>query len=307
MGRRWRRTPGEGEERPVLAGLMTGPWAWLLGVAAAAAVARWLLATVAPALLDLSLSRWAGPALELVAFAALLAWFELAGAGRPARVRAPLRAGLLLSTLAAAVALLPSTGESPSPAEPPARVVRLVLAGTLPTLLAAAAIGCVLLAFLHLPPAATTRPPWPRSLPALAGLAWGIDAAVGLWWLARFEPASPDEAALLWPQLLSSAARVAAVGLAVVLAFAVVTRRPSLTRPAAIAALAGALLLVLAWSLLLQLAATWLVPFLPLAVGAAIFGAPVLLASFAGTALLTIAAATPRAASRAERAGSVPS
>lgn len=98
---------------------------------------------------------------------------------------------------------------------------------------------------------------------------------------------------------------MAAVGLAVVLAFAVVTRRPPLTRPAARAALAGALLLVLAWSFLPQLAATWLVPVLPLALGAAIFSAPVLLAAFAGTALLAVAAAAPQAASRAERASNL--
>jgi hypothetical protein len=306
MATRWIRDPGESEDRAALAGLVTGPWAWLLRVAAAAAVTRWLLAAVAPAVLDLSLSRWAAPALEVAALAALLGWFALAGAGRPARVRGLMLAGLLLSILAAALVLLPSAGEAPSAADPPARVVRLMLAGTLPSLLAAAAIGCFLLAFLRLPAAATTRPPWPRSLPAVAGLAWGIDAAVGLWWLARFEPASPDQAALLWPEVLLSAARMAAVGLAVVLAFAVPTRRPPLTRPAARAALAGALLLVLAWSLLPQLAATWLVPVLPLALGAAIFSAPVLLASFAGTALLTVAAAAPPARSRTERASGVP-
>jgi hypothetical protein len=294
MAKRWVESPDEGEDRAALAGLVTGPWSRLLGVAATAAVAWWLLVAVTPALLGLALPRWAGPALEVAAFAALLAWFVLAGAGRPARARGLVLAGLLLSILAEALVLLPSAGEAPSPADPPARVVRLVLAGTLPTLLAAA-IGCFLLAFLRLPATAPTRPPWPRSLPAFAGLAWGIDAAVGLWWLARFEPASPDEAALLWPEALLSAARMAAVGLAVVLAFAVVTRRPLLTRPAARAALAGALLLAFAWSFLPQLAATWLVPFLPLALGAAIFSAPVLLASFAGAALLTVVAAAPPA------------
>ena len=291
MAKRW--FGDLGEDRAALAGVVTGPWAWLLAVAAAAAVTRWLLAAVTPVLLDLTLSRWAGPALEVAAFAALLAWFELTAASRPARLRAPVWAALLLATVAAAVALLPSAGESPSPADSPARVARLVLLGTLPNLLAAAAIGGFLLAFLRLP-GAGTRPPWPRPLPAVAGLAWGIDAAVGLWGLARFEPASPDAAALLWPGALSAAVRPATVALAVVLAFAVATRRASLTRPAARAALTGALLLVVAWSLLLQLAASWLVPLLPLALGSAIFGAPVLLASFAGTALLAVAVATPQ-------------
>jgi hypothetical protein len=293
MAKRWFEGPDEGEHRAALAGLVTGPWSWLLGVAAATAVAWWLVVAVTPALLDLTFSRVAASVLEVAAFAALLAWFELAGAGLPARLRAPLRAGLLLATLAAAVGIFPSAGELPAPADSPARVVHLVLLGTLPSLLAVVVIGCFLLAFLRLP-APAALPPWPRLLPAVAGLAWGIDAVIGLWWLATFDPASPDEAALLWPEVLLSAARMAAVGLAVVLAFAVATRRPSLTRPAASAALTGALLLALGWSFLPQLAATWLVPQLPLALGAAIFSAPVVLASFAGTALITVAAATPQ-------------
>ena len=135
---------------------MAGPWAWLLRVAAAAAVTRWLLAAVAPVVLDLSLARWAGPALEVVAFAALLAWFELAGAGRPARGRGLVLAGLLLSILAAALVLLPSAGEAPSAADPPARVVRLALAGTLPSLLASFA-GTALLTVAAAAPQAASR------------------------------------------------------------------------------------------------------------------------------------------------------
>ena len=67
MGTRWIRDPGEdeGEDWAALAGLVAGPWAglvagpwaWLLRVAAAAAVTRWLLAAVAPVVLDLSLAR----------------------------------------------------------------------------------------------------------------------------------------------------------------------------------------------------------------------------------------------------------
>ena len=58
MGTRWIRDPGEdeGEDWAALAGLVAGPWAWLLRVAAAA-VTRWLLAAVAPVVLDLSLAR----------------------------------------------------------------------------------------------------------------------------------------------------------------------------------------------------------------------------------------------------------
>jgi hypothetical protein len=161
----------------------------------------------------------------------------------------------------------------------------------------AAAIACYLVAFLGLP-APAAPPPWPRVLPVVAGLAWAADSAVGLWWLARFEPAGPDDAVLLWPGVLLSAARVAAAGLAVVLVFVVADRRPALARPAAKAGLAGALLLVLAWSFSLQLVISWLVPHLPQTLGSAIFGAPVLLAGFTGTALLAVAAAAPQTPSR---------
>jgi hypothetical protein len=110
--------------------------------------------------------------------------------------------------------------------------------------------------------------------------------------------AGPDDAVLLWPGVLLPAARVAAAGLAVVLVFVVADRRPALARPAAKAGLAGALLLVLAWSFSLQLVISWLVPHLPQTLGSAIFGAPVLLAGFTGTALLAVAAAAPQTPSR---------
>ncbi len=293
----WR---GVGEDGAAPAGLLPRPGSWLLGAAVAAAVARWLLVAITPALVDASWLRWAAPVLEVAAFAALLGWFERAAVDRPARLRRPVRAGLVLATLAAALALVSGPGELPSPADPASRALRLALVGTMPSLLGAAAVGCLLLAFAGLPAPATARPPWPRLHPVVAGLAWGIDAAVGLWWLTQFEPATPDEAALLWPGVLLSAVRVAAVGLAVAVAFLVADRRPVMTRPAARAALAGALLLVLAWSFILQLATSWLVPLLPQVLGAAIFGAPVLLAGFAGTALLAVAAAAPQTPSRAE-------
>ena len=147
----------------------------------------------------------------------------MAAAGRPGRVRVPMLAGLLLATLGAALALLPEpNGRRHRTARPHAREL---LRSALPTLLGAAAVACYLVAFLGLPGRAEPGPPWPRLLPAVAGLAWGIDTAVGLWWLARFEPATPDEAALLWPAVLLSAGRVAATGLAIVLV--VRARRPA--------------------------------------------------------------------------------
>lgn len=127
----------------------------------------------------------------------------------------------------------------------------------------------------------------------------GIDSAVGLWWLARYEPATPDEAARLWPAVLLSAGRVAATGLAVVLVFVLADRRRAMTWPAAGAGLAGAILLALAWSLTLQLGIGWLVPLLPQALGSVVLSAPVLLAGFAGTALVAVAAAA-QAPSRVE-------
>jgi hypothetical protein len=292
--RRW--LPGWGGAADGGAGLVPGTGSWLLGAAVAAAGARWLLAALTPELLGASWLDWAARVLDLAAFAALLVWFNLAAAGRPARLRAPMRAGLLLAALSVGVALLPGAGELPPVADAP-RALGLMVPGWLPSLLGAAAVACYLVAFLGLP-APAARPPWPRVLPVVAGLALAADAAVGLWWLAWFEPASPDEAVLLWPGVLLSAARVAAAGLAVVLVFVVADRRPALARPAARAGLAGALLLVLAWSFSLQLLISWLVPQLPPTLGSAIFGAPVLLAPFAGTALLAVAAAAPQTASR---------
>ena len=286
----WR--DGKGDEA-ALAGMLAGPGSWLLRLAVAAALARWLLAALTPGPLDLPWPLWAARLLDTAAFAALLTWFGTAAAGRPARVRVPMRAGLLLATLGAALTLLPEPG-GPAPA------TRELLLGTLPTLLGAAAVACYLVAFLGLPGRAAPGRPWPRLLPAVAGLAWGIDTAVGLWWLAQFEPATPEEAVLLWPGVLLSAGRAAAAGSAVVLAFVIADRRPAMARPAARAGLAGAILLVLAWSLTLQLGISWLVPLLPQTLGSVVLSAPVLLTGFAGTALVAVAAAAPQAPSRVD-------
>ncbi len=277
-----------------LAGTLAGPGSWLLGVAVVAALARWLLAALTPQLLSASWLHRAAQVLDTAAFAAVAGWFAVAAAGRPARVR--VLAGLVLATLGAALALLPEPIWAPDGSAP---LAPELLLSAIPTLLGAAAVACYLAAFLGLPGRAESGPPWPRILPALAGLAWGIDSAVGLWWLARYEPATPDEAALLWPAVLLSAGRVAATGLAVVLVFVLADRRPAMTWPAARAGLAGAILLALAWSLTLQLGIGWLVPLLPQALGSVVLSAPVLLAGFAGTALVAVAAAA-QAPSRAE-------
>jgi hypothetical protein len=281
---------GGGTGRP---GMLPGPRSWLLGLAAAAALARWALAALTPRLLG---PAWLDPAarlLDVAAAAALLAWFWGAAARRPARVRAPMLAGLLLATMAAGLALLVAPPEPPVPGDSALRALELFLRGLLPNLLGVAALACYLRAFLGLPGRAGPRPSWPRALPVAAGLAWGIDLAVGLGWLVRFEPA-PGEAALVWHGAVLWLTQGAAVGLAIVLAFVVLDRRPSLPRPAARAGLAGAVLLALAWSLAVRLATGWLVPLLPPALWPGLSVAPVLLAGFAGTALLAVAAAGPQ-------------
>jgi hypothetical protein len=299
VGHRWRPGPGEGGTVPgwtVLTGWLPDPRSWLLGLAVAAALSRWALAALTLQLLG---PTWAGPAaraLALAAAAALLAWFRDAGRPRPGQVRVPMLAGLLLATLGAGLAFLLGPAEWAPPVESVPRALELFLRDESPNLLGLAALACYLSALRGLPGRAAPRPPWPRVLPAAAGLAWGLDLAVGLYWLARFEPA-PGEAVLTWYGALVLAMRATAVGLALVLVLVVLDRRPGLSRPAAQDGLAGAVLLALAWSLAVQVAAGWLVPHLPQVLAPGLFAAPVVLGGFAGTALLAVAAADPQASS----------
>jgi hypothetical protein len=266
---------------------------WLLGAALAAAVTGWTLAAVTPELLDQGWLNGAVLALEVGAYAALLAWFRIAARGRPGRVRAAMLAGLALATLAAGLAFLPGSVDPPSTTDPAGRALGLALGATLPALLGVAALGGYLVAFLALPVPASPRRPWPRALPVAAGLAWGIDLAVGLAWLARVEPTGPGEAVPVWYGALGSAVRAAGVGLAIVLVFVVLDRHPSLSPRAVRAGLAGGALLILAWSVTLQLATSPLFILLPQTLAIALFSAQVILAGFAGTALLAAAAAEP--------------
>lgn len=208
-------------------------------------------------------------------------------------------AGLLLATLGAGLALLLGPAEWGLPSDSAWRALGLFLRGEVPSLLGVAALACYLRAFLGLPDRTGPRAPWPHALPVAAGLAWGIDLTVGLGWLARSEPA-PGEAALAWYGVLVVAVRATAVGLALVLVFVVLDRRVSLPRPAARDGLADAALLVLAWSLAVQLALSWLVPHLPQDLMAGFSVAPVVLGGFAGTALLAVAAAQPQTRSSAD-------
>jgi hypothetical protein len=203
-------------------------------------------------------------------------------------------AGLLLVTLGAGLALLLGPAEPAAPTDSAWAGLGLFLRDSYPSLFGVAALACYLSAYRALPSRAAPRPPWPRALPAAAGLAWGLDLAVGLYWLARYVPA-PGEAALTWYGVLVSATRAAAVGLAIVLAFVVLDRRPGLSRPAARAGLAGALLLALVWSMAVAIGSSQLLPHLPQVLVPALFAAPTVLAGFTGTALLAVAAADPQA------------
>ena len=69
---------------------------------------------------------------------------------------------------------------------------------------------------------------------------------------------------------------------------------PGLVLGDAFSFLAGAVLLALAWSPAIQVAASWQVPRLPQVLIPAIFAAPTILAGFAGTALLAVAAVDPQ-------------
>jgi hypothetical protein len=292
--REWAVVLDDGYQLPVAHRWLPGPRSWLLGVAVAAALSGWALTALTPWLLGPSWARPAVRALDVTAMAALLGWFLGASGQRPGRVRAPMGTGLLLATLGAGLALLLGPAEWAPPFDSVLQALGLFLRDSLPSLLGVAALACYLSAFRGLPVPAGPRPAWPRALPVAAGLAWGLDLAVGLSWLARFAPA-PGEAVLTWYGVLVVAMRATAVGLAVVLAFVVLDRRPGLSRPAAGAGLAGAVLLALAWSLAVQVGSSWLVPHLPQVLVPGLFVAPAVLAGFAGTALLAVAAADPQA------------
>ena len=274
-----------------LGGVGPGQDRWLLGVAVAAAGLRWVLNVASPQLIGAGWLAPAGWALHVLGFAALLVWFGVAGLDHPPRVRAPMLAGLLLAALAPVVRLLlPSPMEVPSPSDSLPELLARHAAEWVPSLLWAAAVACYLVAFLGLPGRAAPRPPWPRVLPVAAGLAWGIDLAVGLTWLGRFQPLEERGAATAWYGALQLVTGAVALGLAVVLAFVVLDRRAGgMARRPARAGLAGAVLLALGSSALFQTAVAYLAPLLPHVVALAGLGVAFGLLEFAGTVLVTAA------------------
>jgi uncharacterized BrkB/YihY/UPF0761 family membrane protein len=110
---------------------------------------------------------------------------------------------------------------------------------------------------------------------------------VGLIWLARVEHTEEVAASWAWYDGLTSVLRAVALGLALVLLFVVLDRRPAMARRPA---LAGGVLLALASSVLVQTAVGLVAPMLPAGLALAVLGAVFSLTWFAGTALLTIAA-----------------
>jgi hypothetical protein len=266
------------------AGPGPGPEAGLLVAAVAAAAASWVLAAATPTLFWVS---WAGGAvrvLGLAAFALLLAWFRVAGSGRPARVQVPMLAGLGLATLGQAAQLVAGATRAPSPDEPAGQAFALVLRGSLPSLLTAAALACWLAAVLSLP----GRGRVPAWLPVAAGIGWTLDMVVGLSWLlaaARDHSAEP----LGWYDAPTLALREGALALAVLLLLAVVDRRPVTAR----AALAGTVLLMVANSFAIQAGVSFLVGLAPSLLWFAVAVAITLAAWFGGAALLSVAAAHP--------------
>jgi hypothetical protein len=280
------RGPVPGSGVAVATGAAWGPvpGAGLLVGAVGAAAASWVLAAATPTLFWVS---WAGGAvgvLSLAAFALLLAWFRVAGSGRPARVRVPMLAGLGLATLGQAVQLLARSTRAPSLDDPAGQAFALALRGSLPSLLATAALACWLAAILGLP----GRGRVPAWLPVAAGVGWTLDIVVGLGWLLAAARDHPSEA-LAWSGAPTVALREAALALAVLLLLAVIDRRPATGR----ATLPGAILLVVANSFAVQGGVSTLVGVLPLLLGFALAGTVTLAAWFGGAALLAVATRQP--------------
>jgi len=286
LGGRWLagwRVLGPGS--PVAAGGRPGPapGAGLLVAAVAAAAAGWALAVASPTLFWASWAWGAVGVLNLAAFALLLAWFRVAGSGRPARVRVPVLAGLGLATAEKAVHLLAGSTPAPSPDDPAGVSLVLALRGSLPSVLATAALACWLGAVLGL----AGRRRVPAWLAVAAGVGWTLDIVVGLGWMLAFARDHPAEA-LTWygPAV---ALREAALAAAVLLLLAAVDRRPA----TAGAGLAGAVLLVVANSFAVQAGVSALVGVLPLLLGSAAASTVTPATWFGGAALLAVAAARP--------------
>jgi hypothetical protein len=263
------------------------PERWLLGVAVVAAVVAWALRGSWWWLGGVPTAR----VLAAAAFGALLVWFGVAGLDRPARVRAPLLAGLLLAALQPALVFLEGPeGALPSPDDPVSRALGSYLRGSWPELLNLAALACYLVAVLGLPGRGALARRWPWVLP-VAVLVWLADLAVGLRWLAPIALPPQGRPTLTPHGVIRVGARELAVGMAIVLLLAVLDRRPGLTRRAFRAGAAGGVLLGLTWAVTVQIGLSRLAGMVSPQLAVAVLTAPFALAWFAGSGLLAVAAA----------------
>ena len=149
-----------------------------------------------------------------------------------------------------------------------------------------AALACWLGAILGLP----GQGGLPPALGVVAGVGWGLDTMVGLWWLVA--PPWPAEDYLAWYGLPDALLRAGALGLAIVLLLAVADRGPAMDRGAARAGLAGAAMLVVVQSVAVQAGVGALAALLPQVPAFAFVGASTMVAWFAGAALVAVAVAT---------------
>ena len=281
---------------------------WLLGAAATAAAAAWILAVSS---LELAGAAWVAPTvrgLRVAAFAMLFTWFGVAALDRPPRLRVPMLAGLGLSMLRLALDFLAGSAALPSASESALETLGMFLRVWWPDLLGIAALGCYLVAFLGVPRREPLRRWWPRVLP-VAVLVCLADLAVGLRWLAPVVPASGAKPTLPLLVVLVVAGRAAAVGIAVALLLVVLDRWAGMVARAVRAGVAGGALLAVAWGNMVETGLGRLAVLLPpTLLVRTILSAPFGLALFAGTALVALAAAqAPAARSQQGRtASSVP-
>jgi hypothetical protein len=285
--------PGEDGDRAAgdrVAGAAPAPAdRWLLVAAGVAAVAAWDLPLVSP---YLNVPSWAAPTgrvLRVAAFALLFTWFGVAALDRLRRVRVPMLAGLALSMLPPALAVLAGSAPLPSETDSALRTLGLFLRGWWPRLLGMAALACFLVAFLGMRGGGALRRR--RWVLPVAVLAWLADLAVGLRELAAFAPPAGQRS---WTLLggLEVTARSVATGLAIALLLVVLDRAAGMAAVAVGAGVAGAALLAAAWAVSVQVVLSRLVgPPLPPPLTFALLSTPPGLALFAGTALLASAAA----------------
>jgi hypothetical protein len=264
---------------------------WLLGAAATAAAAAWILAVSWPELAGAAWVPLTVRVLRVAALAMLFTWFGVATLDHPPRLRVPMLAGLGLSMLRLGLGFLAGSAALPSGTESALRTLGMFLRGWWPDLLGVAALACYLVAFLGMSRREPLRRWWPRVLP-VAVLVSLADLAVGLRWLVPVVPASGAKPTLPLLVVLVVAGRAVAVGIAIASLLVVLDRRAGMVAGAVRAGVAGEALLAVAWGNMVETGLGRLAVLLrPALLVRAILSAPFGLALFAGTALVAFAAA----------------